>query len=165
MPVTALDVNARRVIGRLLDGAPLPAAPSPETQARVDALAPSGDAADWNHALMDLGASVCRRVPDCPTCPVRRWCWYAAGGTRGAEPRPAERRPGTPFHASNRYVRGRVLAVLRDAPTGAWVRLDAGTMGLEHDRLARAVRELATEGFVELQVEAIDFAGVRLRES
>lgn len=30
---------------------------------------------DWNQALMELGATVCRpKSPDCPRCPVQDWC-------------------------------------------------------------------------------------------
>ncbi len=150
-PVTALDVNARRVVGRLLDGAPWPAAPSASAQARADALAPAVDAADWNHALMDLGAGVCRATPDCPGCPLRRWCALGSGRV-GPLPMPTQRatpRPATPFHATNRFVRGRVLAALRDASAGTWTVLDATALGLEPQRLGRAVDELVAEGLVE----------------
>jgi len=150
-PVTALDVNARRVVGRLLDGAPWPAAPSASAQARADALAPAVDAADWNHALMDLGAGVCRATPDCPGCPLRRWCALGSGRV-GPLPMPTQRatpRPATPFHATNRFVRGRVLAALRDASAGTWTVLDATALGLAPQRLGRAVDELVAEGLVE----------------
>jgi A/G-specific adenine glycosylase len=41
----------------------------------ADRLVPAGDAGDFNQALMDLGATVCRaRNPDCPACPVRGDC-------------------------------------------------------------------------------------------
>jgi A/G-specific adenine glycosylase len=151
-PVTALDVNARRVVGRLLDGAALPVAPSPTTQARADAMAPARHADVWNHALMDLGAAVCRPVPDCGACPVRRWCAFAAGGAHDATATPGPRRPGAPFHATNRYVRGRVLAVLRDAPTGSWTVIDAETLALEPHRVEHALQGLADEGLVERRV-------------
>jgi A/G-specific adenine glycosylase len=150
VPVTALDVNARRVIGRVLGGAPLPGPVAPGVQAQADALAPTGSAADWNHALMDLGAQVCRVVPDCPACPIRRWCAYAAGARpHGTASR--VRRAGTPFHATNRYVRGRVLALLREAPPGTWTTLDAGTFALGPERIDQAARELATDGLIELR--------------
>lgn len=152
-PVTALDVNARRVVGRLLDGTPLPAAPSPSAQTRVDALAPARDAGAWNHALMDLGAAVCRPLPDCASCPVRGWCAFA-DGVRGVAPASAARRPGMPFHATNRYVRGRVLAVLREAPVGSWATIEAETLAVAPERVERALRELADEGLVERQTGA-----------
>lgn len=38
-------------------------------------VTPERHAGDFNQAIMDLGATVCRaRNPDCPVCPVRRIC-------------------------------------------------------------------------------------------
>jgi A/G-specific adenine glycosylase len=150
VPVTALDVNARRVVGRVLDGTALPALPSHAQQARADALAPTRSADDWNHALMDLGAAVCRPAPDCPACPVRRWCAYASS-PRPAVTRVRDQGAATPFHATNRFVRGRVLALLRGAPAGGWVRLDPGTLAIEPERIGRAARELRADGLIELR--------------
>ncbi|MET0772678.1 MAG: A/G-specific adenine glycosylase [Candidatus Limnocylindrales bacterium] len=152
MPVTALDVNARRVMGRVLDGEPIGSSSSRGQQHRVDSLAPPDRAADWNHALMDLGAAVCRPVPDCPACPIRRWCAYAAA-PRAANAKRRMRRASAPFHATNRYARGRVLAVLRDAPTGAWTVLDPGSLAIEPQRIGRAATELLADGLIELEGE------------
>jgi A/G-specific adenine glycosylase len=176
VPVTALDVNARRVIGRVTTGTPLPALVRPADQARADALAPRDRAADWNHALMDLGASVCRPVPDCRACPVRRWCAYAAGSRsetgprRGPGPRPRTgpapaRAPRAPFRETNRYARGRVLAVLRDARPGTWTWLEAGVLSIGPERLVRATRELVREGLIELAepVSGVPQGAVRAR--
>jgi hypothetical protein len=55
-----------------------------------------------------------------------------------------------PFHETNRYARGRVLALLRDALPGTWASLDAADLSIAPDRLARAIRELAGEGLIEL---------------
>ncbi len=77
VPVTALDVNARRVLARVTGSS------AEEAATRVfgvfaDGLAPSDRAADWNHALMDLGSTVCRVAPDCAACPLRIGCAHAA---------------------------------------------------------------------------------------
>lgn len=150
IPVTALDVNARRVIGRVLDGRGLPAAVGPVDQARADALAPADHAAEWNHALMDLGASVCRTVPDCAACPVRRWCAFAAGRVP-ATPDPRRRRIAPAFQGTDRYVRGRVLAMLREAPLDAWVVVDPVALAIAAERVTRAVQGLAADGLIELR--------------
>lgn len=147
-PVTALDVNARRVLGRLIGGTGLPSLPSRAAQARADGLAPATQAADWNHALMDLGATVCRPLPDCPACPLRRWCAFASDGRTPTTT--ARRRPAAPFRATNRYVRGRVLGLLRDAPHGAWQELDPSVLAIAPERVERAVRELVADGLIEL---------------
>jgi A/G-specific adenine glycosylase len=149
VPVTALDVNARRVLGRVFDGGPLPATASQAHQARADALAPGDAAADWNHGLMDLGATICRPLPACAGCPLVRWCAAVRGaGEVGRATRTGRAAP--PFHATDRFVRGRVLAALREAPHGAWVTLDPDTLGIAPERMARAARALAAEGLIEL---------------
>src|SRR5690606_38102339 len=43
---------------------------------------PRRNAADFNQALMDLGAEVCTpKQPSCDRCPVRPFCLAAASGT------------------------------------------------------------------------------------
>ncbi|NOY56765.1 MAG: A/G-specific adenine glycosylase, partial [Actinobacteria bacterium] len=69
--VPAVDTNLRRVLsrwfGRPLDGAELADA--------ADTQLADGSAADWNQAVMDLGATLCRpRRPVCASCPVASWC-------------------------------------------------------------------------------------------
>lgn len=74
IPVGAVDTNVRRVLGRALtgDAAGLGAR---ELQAAADRSVPPDRAADWTHALMDVGATFCRPVtPQCDGCPVRPWC-------------------------------------------------------------------------------------------
>jgi A/G-specific adenine glycosylase len=71
--VAAVDTNAERVLARVFRMR------GPARERRVWALAsalvPRGRAADWNQALMDLGATVCgARAPRCPICPVAAVC-------------------------------------------------------------------------------------------
>jgi A/G-specific adenine glycosylase len=72
-----LDTNAARVLTRVFavrvrGGRSALQRRLWETAALVT---PRGEAADFNQAIMDLGATVCRaRAPECPTCPVRREC-------------------------------------------------------------------------------------------
>jgi A/G-specific adenine glycosylase len=115
----ALDTNARRVFARL--GAPLVPAP--------------GRAAEFNHATMELGATVCTaRAPRCGECPLRTGC-------DGPGPAVAPRRAAERFEDSNRWVRGRVVAALaaregvpRDV---APERLEPALQGLLRDGLIR----------------------------
>ena len=45
---------------------------------------------DWNQALMELGAMICRpRNPDCPRCPVRDACLAHQAGDQNDLPKPA----------------------------------------------------------------------------
>lgn len=108
-----LDTNVRRVLTRTQQGVELP---SPGvTRAERDlaeSLVPATDAALWAVAVMELGALVCTATnPRCAGCPVSDRCaWVAAG--RPAYDGPA-RRVQT-YAGTDRQVRGRILAVLRE---------------------------------------------------
>jgi A/G-specific adenine glycosylase len=152
-PVGAVDVNVRRVLTRL-DGSGSPGRRATrELQATADALVPVGRVADWTHALMDLGALVCRPEPRCEACPVRPWC--ATGGRRsdrrGLEPdRAMRRRPAGRFETTSRWLRGRIVRDLAAAPEGAWT-VVAGPIG-DHGAVAvaTALDALARDGVVEV---------------
>ena len=151
-PTGAVDTNVRRVLGRILasDAATMPAA---DLQRVADEAVPIGQAADWTHALMDVGAMFCRpRRPLCEACPARAWCRFAKGARPGpADPPTTEaRRPSVAFASTSRWLRGRIVDRLRSAPDGAWIRI-RGPIG-KHDEAAvsTALAALAVEGFIEL---------------
>ncbi len=121
--VAAVDTNVARVAARLGRGAPA-------------ALLPEGRAADFNQAMMELGATVCTaRAARCGACPVAPWC-ASAGRVVPAAARGVRER----FEDTNRWVRGRVVAAL------------AAGQGLPGDiapeRLARAVDGLERDGLI-----------------
>jgi A/G-specific adenine glycosylase len=110
-----LDTNVRRVYARALDGVADTATASPTVGERVAALGrmPAARPARYSVAVMELGAVVClSRAPRCHDCPVAGLCaWRAAGRPAGNPKRRPQRFTGT-----DRQVRGRLMAVLRDAP-------------------------------------------------
>ncbi|AEE47624.1 A/G-specific adenine glycosylase [Cellulomonas fimi] len=112
-----LDTNVRRVLARAAAGAALPAPAQTVAEVRLAAsFVPADDAgaARWAAASMELGALVCTaRAPRCDACPVRDVCaWRAAGRPGDAH---ADRRRTQAFTGTDRQVRGRVMALLRDA--------------------------------------------------
>jgi A/G-specific adenine glycosylase len=144
-----LDTNVRRVLARVVDGVASPGRTVTVAERRTaSALVPQepGAAARWAVASMELGALVCRaREPRCADCPIIQWCrWRLAG--RPPHDGPARR--GQAYTGTDRQVRGRLLAVLRDAaaavPTevldGAWP---------EPLQRARALDGLVADGLVE----------------
>jgi A/G-specific adenine glycosylase len=153
-PVGAIDVNVRRVLGRLVGGADgFDGLSSRETQAIADAAVPADDPGGWTHALMDLGATVCRaREPRCTECPVRAWCRFAAEGRPvGARERPRPMSaPTLPFEATNRWLRGRILDRLRAVHGAAWTILDAPIGDHDLVRVVAAAQAMARDGVVEL---------------
>jgi len=162
-PVGAVDTNVRRVLGRIVAGEVGLLSPV-EVQRVADAAVPCDRAADWTHAVMDVGATLCRpRSPDCTACPARPWCRHAAAAASDAtgtapgraptkaSPSRAAREAPAPFPTTTRWLRGRILDQLRAADDGAWVSLD-GSIGV-HDGTAvrRAVATLEREGLLELE--------------
>ncbi len=85
----AVDGNARRVLSRLFDlEAPTPS----EFRQRAGQLVANDRPGDFNQALMELGARVCRpRSPDCQSCPLQALCLSHARGTVDRRPAPRPR--------------------------------------------------------------------------
>jgi A/G-specific adenine glycosylase len=166
IPVGAVDVNVRRVLGRIA-GTDAAALDAPAMQRLADESVPRDRAADWTHAVMDIGATVCRpRAPSCKACPARPWCRYAStatGRSRGVTAASrAARPPATPFPSTNRWLRGRILDRLRAAPDGAWVRLDSSIGAHDLGRVLAAANAMAADGVVELGPDDPD-VGIRAR--
>jgi A/G-specific adenine glycosylase len=88
--VFALDGNGLRVLARLTGerGAVDRPATRVRLHARGLAEVPADRAGDFNQAVMELGATVCRpRNPDCAACPLARRCRARAAETVGELPR------------------------------------------------------------------------------
>jgi A/G-specific adenine glycosylase len=122
----AVDTNVRRVIQRREgDGV--------DVNARAAELLPPGRAADFNQAMMELGATVCRpRAPRCGECPVHHGC--------AGPPAPKPRQRGAErFEDSDRWARGRIVAALlegRPLPSELTPRRrERALAGLERDGL------------------------------
>ncbi len=152
-PVGAVDVNVRRVLGRMVAGDP-GALSTRALQVVADRAVPCDRPAAWTHAVMDLGATICRaRGPRCDECPVRPWCRFAAtdGRESGDACRPPRRRPPQPFPATTRWLRGRILDRLRAAPGDSWVALDEPIGAHDLGRVRTAALAMAGDGLLELE--------------
>ncbi len=153
-PLAAVDTNARRVIERR-DGRRRTAR---ELERRAAELVPAERAAQFNQAMMELGATVCRpRRPACGACPVSAGCASrgrvhdARGEAAGAEASPeGEGRAHDPsvqeprgarrvrFEDTDRWARGRLLAALVAGvppPALEAARRERALAGLERDGL------------------------------
>jgi len=111
-PVALVDVNVRRVLGRIFHGVRGPQNLSAEQVWELAAsLVPMKHAVAWNSMLMDFGSATCtQRMPKCATCPVRPWCQaYPAVLNR----EDGETKTHLPFVGSNRYWRGKIISYLR----------------------------------------------------
>lgn len=163
--VAAVDTNVGRVVRRVCgrDGVSadgLRVADSTAVIQRLaDGMVAAARPAEWTHAVMDVGASLCRRHdPRCAECPLRPFCrsaevWMASGAGPAAASN--TRRPDRPrrttvaFPATRRWLRGRILARLRDEADGRWISFrdpigDHALVAVED-----ALRQLAAEGLIE----------------
>ena len=109
-PQAVVDGNVERVLGRLT-GRRLPAAQAWELAAQLlDRPRPG----DFNQAMMELGATLCLpREPQCPRCPLARWC--RSRGALAPAATPPRRRAQVAYRLALRD--GAVL--LRRRPAGA----------------------------------------------
>jgi len=118
-----VDGNVRRLLSRLLF---TPRPPPALLEAQARALLRGAPPADFNQALMELGALVCRPVsPLCPECPLARQCRARLLGIQEQVPPP---RPRPPARRELRAVAlihgGRGVLLERaqgpGAPRGMW---------------------------------------------
>jgi A/G-specific adenine glycosylase len=143
-----LDTNVRRVLARVVSGRalPAPALTAGERRLAEDLLPEAPDvAAVWAVAVMELGALVCTaRAPRCTDCPLATACAWRSGG----QPEPDTRRPGQRYAGTDRQVRGRLLAVLREAD-GTVTSADLEAVWDDDVQRDRALAGLVEDGLVE----------------
>ena len=133
--VAAVDVNVQRILSRWTGTILSAAGAAAVGSETLDRDRPG----DWNQAMMDLGARLCRpRTPRCRECPVRGWC---------DEPSldlPSRRQ--SPFAGSVRQGRAAVLKRLAAHETDLDGLIQA--TGLAAKTVQEAVRALISEGTV-----------------
>ncbi len=120
---TVVDANVERVMARVYAiDTPMPAA-KPALRARAAALTPAARCGDYAQAVMDLGATLCARKPQCAPCPWRADCRARALGTAAELPRkPAK--PAKPVRHGVVY-----LALRKDGAVLVETRPDSGLLG------------------------------------
>ena len=121
--VAIFDGNVKRVLARLVafEGDLGEAQAHRELWDCATELLPATDVGRYTQGLMDLGATVCKRVPDCGTCPVKVRCVARKTGRIAELPAPRAKKP-LPLKRANWFVfvhAGKVLLERRPAP-GIW---------------------------------------------
>lgn len=155
-----VDTNTRRVIARLVHGLAAAGMPRASDLNDMSALLPEDpeSAAQFNAGLMELGATVCTaRAPQCATCPVAKWCEWRGEGY--PDNRPAKRPRQAQFEGSDRQMRGKIMAVLRQASAPVPVAEALAVGARSHDAMQskRAYDSLVADGLI------VEYAGyVRL---
>lgn len=178
--VATVDTNIRRVLHRIFLGLehPQPQLNDAQMLTLAEQVLPTGEAYNWNQALMDLGATLCTSSnPQCPRCPLQEQCHayhdmsqyslFPSGTVLKQLRKVAEKKTGyqsQPFTSTNRYFRGRVVDVLRSLPTNERMPLTVLGPAIKAEFqptdipwLEQLVQKLAKDGLVN-----VDKHGVRL---
>ncbi|GAA1375155.1 A/G-specific adenine glycosylase [Streptomyces beijiangensis] len=150
-----LDTNVRRVFARTVTGVEYPPNATTAAERRLArSLLPEDRtrAAEWAAASMELGALVCTaRSPECGRCPVAAHCAWKLAGKPAHEGPP---RRGQTYAGTDRQVRGKLLAVLREAVAPVTQQaLDA--VWDEPVQRARALDGLVSDGLVEPMADGL----------
>lgn len=118
-PVPLLDANVERVLCRVLD-LDLPVKHKITRQQLTQlskVLLPEDEPRNFNQALMELGALVCKpKSPDCFCCPVRKYCRALAVDTVDLRPVPGKKQQkidivmscGIIIHGNRLYIQQRL---------------------------------------------------------
>jgi len=111
-----LDGNVKRVLSRCfgVEGAA-------DLWARAECELPKRGIEAYTQGLMDLGATVCKRVPDCTTCPMKAGCVARKTGRIAELPAPRAKK-ALPWRQASWFVfirQGKILLERRPSP-GIW---------------------------------------------
>ncbi len=119
-----LDGNVKRVLARVFRVCGWPGRRAVENTlwALAETHTPATRVAAYTQAIMDLGATVCRRRPRCEACPVRGDCGAYRDGDPERYPAPAPRKPKPTRAVTMVMIRdGRATVLLeRRPPSGIW---------------------------------------------
>ncbi len=123
-PHPILDGNVKRVLARYfaVPGWPGRSATSRELWRLSESVTPAGRAGDFNQAMMDLGATVCTRRPDCARCPLHNGCQARAEGNPQAYPGRKPHRE-KPLRSTRMLIIRRsdsAALLVRRPPQGIW---------------------------------------------
>jgi A/G-specific adenine glycosylase len=122
-----LDGNVARVLCRLGNIRSDPARPRTRRLLwqRAEQILPRSSVAQFNSALMDLGATICTpRNPRCGDCPLQRFCRARLAGSQHEIPPPRHAKPNPLHHRWTICVSsGRRWLIERRPETGRWAGL------------------------------------------
>lgn len=142
-----VDTNIGRVLARWGNKTLKPA----EAQRLADSLVPDGASWKWNQAIMELGALVCAKNPNCDRCPTSDTCqWFSAGRP---EPDPAlgsasVSKKQSRFEGSDRQGRAALVRALSDGPLSFSAIPTAMGWPNDPDRAERVLAGLLKDGMV-----------------
>src|SRR5438067_2677906 len=176
--VATVDTNIRRVLQRIFLGLEHsePKMNDMQALALAEQVLPTGEAYNWNQALMDLGATVrTSRNPQCVRCPLQETCaaytemslysLFPGGPVLRQLRKVAEKKvpyQAQPFTSTNLYFRGCIVDHLRSLSPGQRMTLAALGPRIKpefHEDdlpwLQKLVNALAKDGLVDVHEDGV----------
>ncbi len=158
--IPAIDGNVRRVFSRLFDIQE--PTRSKTSEKKIQELAqthlPKGRAGDYNQALMDLGAVICKpKDPDCEHCPIKEFCLSFASGVQEDRPVRLPRRKVPHLTVTAAVIQKKSQVLLAQRPEkgllgGLW-EFPGGTLEDSDEDLEGCLkREIKEELGVDIQI-------------
>lgn len=121
--MVSIDANVERVFSRLMNiDSPVKKNPAAALiRQEAQRFLPHGQARAYNQALMELGALVCGKSPQCRQCPLVSWCSAHKLGVEKERPVAEAKARTIPVTSAHGIliVEGQVL-LLRRSPEGLW---------------------------------------------
>lgn len=121
--IATIDANVDRVFARLynIDSPPRKQPAAGFIHQEANRLLPQGQARQYNQALMELGALICRKIPQCPECPLQSFCRSRAQGVELARPVLEAKSPHVPVQSVHGLLIQNGQILLRQRPAeGVW---------------------------------------------
>ncbi len=136
-----IDTNIRRIITRIFFQSSN-AVPTDEIIYQfAKTLIPRGRGRDWNWAMMDVGAFVCKaKNHNDARCPFQK--------LHGVVEDFQYKKPQKKFAQSNRYYRGQIMKMLAAAPGGCEKNQLARKLGIAAERREELLRALQAEQLI-----------------
>ncbi len=135
-----IDTNIRRIICRVFFPKKIP--PDAAVYAFAKTLIPKGRGREWNWAMMDVGALLCKAKGHRDECPFQT--------LHGPVGDFVYKKPQKKFVESDRYYRGRILAQLAASREGLPTAALRRTLGISEQKLSLLITALRRESLVKV---------------
>ena len=159
--VPVVDANIERIFARIYNIDLTPGSPEAKqlNWKKAEELLPKGQARNFNQALMELGALICRpKNPDCASCPVASHCLALKYDLIPERPVPRKSKKIIPIEmATGILVRDGMLFIqqrLSDDVWGSLWEFPGGRLELEEAPEQTIVREFLEETEFAVEIES-----------
>ncbi len=159
--VALVDANIERIFARIfnIDLIPGSSEAKREYWQKAEEILPSGQARNFNQALMELGALVCRpKSPDCPSCPVAAYCLALEYDLIPERPQPKKSKKIIPIHMATGVLLHKGLVFIQqrlvDDVWGALWEFPGGRMEKDEPPEKTVIREFLEETELAVRIES-----------